>query len=283
MKPPKSCSSRRTTQSPAPSSASLKRKRNDVSLTPLGQSTSQQATRRTSTQPVDKLSSRDSNESDADSVVSGERSRARKGKSSLRPKPIKYVHNKHLDKGLVDVNDADDDETDEAHGEVQATQSSKRKMLDDLRSRRAKRRHSEKPPSETELVAIGGLSTIMQDDQDEESIEIYTDIYHDADESKILFKQPILPFRFSSRNGEDEGDVWRCSTDGCMHRVYAASESSSQDLINDHQRLHEFDGDTRVQLVRKMEAPWLPVGRLMGRVRDLAAQGGGPAPIVQRY
>jgi hypothetical protein len=68
-----------------------------------------------------------------------------------------------------------------------------------------------------------------------------------------------------------------------MHKTYAASELSSQILIKRHSQTHDFDHDERVQLVRRMEAPYLPVNRLMDRVRGIAASSKFPPPITQRY
>ena len=81
----------------------------------------------------------------------------------------------------------------------------------------------------------------------------------------------------------DEGDVWSCPLDGCMHRVYAASEYGSRSLIKDHYRQHgeDDDAETRLELVRKMQAPGLSVNRLMNRIQ--AFTGKGPQPILQRY
>lgn len=227
--------------------------------------------------------------SDADSEESSEAShRGYKGKtrSSLRPKPAKYVVQKPL-ANQIDGNDADDDETEaDTKGPAPATPASKRKMMDDLRSRRAKRRNSEMQAGDSDEEMItdpdldveGSVSTPSEDHEDVRKPQ-------DATTSPPAARNvPALPFRFrDGKDGEDDGDVWRCETDGCMHRVYAASEPASQTLIYDHQQMHEYDDDQRVQLVRRMQAPWLPVGRLMGRVRELAAQNGTPAPIVQRF
>lgn len=312
MKPPKSTSSKRSTQSSAPSNASLKRKRKEklqalsTAEAPVSRSKSRSASvattvssitgsqtlasrsqpkrgsRKSSVQPISAPFTKENSSSDADSEDSTEELKAHKGKSSLRPRPAKYIHNSQHATTLGDGDDADDDETDEPQGPSQTSpsSSSKRKMTgNDPRSRRAKRRESHMHVVDPDEVMLEDTN-----DETENTVATPSDGYHDAKESIVEEKKPVLAFRFrDGRAGEDEGDVWRCSTDGCMHRVYAASEPASQILIDDHQRMHEHDDDQRVQLVRRMEAPWLPIGRLMGRVRELAAQSGTPAPIVQRY
>lgn len=105
-----------------------------------------------------------------------------------------------------------------------------------------------------------------------------------SDDDKVIgteTRETSLPFRFE--DAANNGDVWHCPVDGCMHKTYAASEPSSQLLIKRHSQTHDFDHDERVQLVRRMEAPYLPVNRLMDRVRGMAASSKSPPPITQRY
>ncbi|RMY31019.1 hypothetical protein D0865_15111 [Hortaea werneckii] len=63
-------------------------------------------------------------------------------------------------------------------------------------------------------------------------------------------------------------NTWTCALDGCTHKIYLASEPTSQRLIRDHYKLHAYDDDERVRL---------PVGHLMERVRLVARRrdGGG--------
>ncbi|KAI7677524.1 hypothetical protein KC322_g15181, partial [Hortaea werneckii] len=65
-------------------------------------------------------------------------------------------------------------------------------------------------------------------------------------------------------------NTWTCALDGCTHKIYLASEPASQRLIREHYKLHAYDDDERVQLVGEFQAPSLPVGHLMERVRLLA-------------
>ncbi|KAK4992254.1 hypothetical protein LTR50_001234 [Elasticomyces elasticus] len=79
------------------------------------------------------------------------------------------------------------------------------------------------------------------------------------------------------------GDSWLCPLDGCTQKVYAASLPKSKALIKEHYETHMYDGDERVQLVKSMEKPELPLTHLMSYMRDLARKGGLPPPVVQKF
>ncbi|KAI7307059.1 hypothetical protein KC326_g7716, partial [Hortaea werneckii] len=70
-------------------------------------------------------------------------------------------------------------------------------------------------------------------------------------------------------------NTWTCALDGCTHKVYLASDPASQRLIRDHYKLHAYDDDERVRLVGRLQAPSLPVGHLMERVRLVARRRDG--------
>ncbi|TKA23232.1 hypothetical protein B0A50_07625 [Salinomyces thailandicus] len=72
-------------------------------------------------------------------------------------------------------------------------------------------------------------------------------------------------------------DTWVCALDGCTHKVYLASQPASQKLIREHYALHAYDDDERVQMVKGLKAPSLPVGHLMERVRLQAKVEGFPS------
>lgn len=240
------------------------------------QSRSQRSSRRSSVQSAT-TSVAQGNDSDADSEQFSRDRKGFKGQSSLRPKPVKYINSEKHGIGMPDGNDADDDETDAPRGPAQTSPNSKRKMLDDQKSSRSRRRTSQ-------MTIDDPIDFMIVDtDQDvEDSTSLPSDSHQDVKQEVSAEKQSKLPYRF--RVGEDDaGDIWRCPNDGCMHRVYAASEATSKIMIENHQGGHEYDEDQRVQLVRRMEAPWLPVSRLMDRVRELAAQDGLPTPIVRRF
>nr|POE85092.1 hypothetical protein CFP56_68661 [Quercus suber] len=66
-------------------------------------------------------------------------------------------------------------------------------------------------------------------------------------------------------------DTWVCALHGCMHKVYSASKPDSQHLIKEHYKLHIYDNDERVKLVKRLQAPSLPTSHLMERVKSQAA------------
>ena len=88
--------------------------------------------------------------------------------------------------------------------------------------------------------------------------------------------------------------TWLCALDGCTHKVYGdPSDPVSQRLIREHYALHAYDDDERVRMVKRLQAPSLPVSHLMERVR-IAAKGEGfpgsrvagtrfPEPLKTRY
>jgi hypothetical protein len=89
-----------------------------------------------------------------------------------------------------------------------------------------------------------------------------------------------LPLRLNHRPDPIQEDTWICALDGCTHKVYAASLPESQKLIREHYALHAYDDDERVQLVKRLEAPSMPVSHLMDKVRMQARLEGFPGSRV---
>ena len=89
-----------------------------------------------------------------------------------------------------------------------------------------------------------------------------------------------LPLRFNHTPGPVQEDTWICALDGCTHKIYAASLPESQDLIREHYALHAYDDDERVQLVKRLEAPSMPIAHLMQKVRVQARLEGFPGSRV---
>lgn len=82
------------------------------------------------------------------------------------------------------------------------------------------------------------------------------------------------------------GDIWTCPLDGCIHKIYAASDANSQRLIKDHYRYHVDSEDTesRIELVRKLKPPGFSTNRLLERIRSFGVpQPGYPLPIIRKY
>ncbi|KAI4717630.1 hypothetical protein E4T48_06162 [Aureobasidium sp. EXF-10727] len=289
IKPPraKSSSQKRISQSPAPSTASSSRKKATVkqqSLTPKSTTSvrsgrSTRSTRSQSNATTDSLpmildntpeveqipevasataqtkNHVDKNMSSSDDEIPTTGGKG-KGKSALRPRPSKFAPRPS---NILKESPS-------------ATRSKKAASLAEDSGPEAMSIDS--PPDETEES-----STKQTEDTTEDSDSDSDD--DDDDATKTETRETSLPYRL--QDAANNGDIWHCPVDGCMHRTYAASEPSSQLLIKRHSQLHDFDHDERVQLVRRMEAPYLPVNRLMDKVRGMAASTKGPPPITQRY
>jgi hypothetical protein len=148
-------------------------------------------------------------------------------------------------------------------------------------------------PSAMQIKKVAALAVSVGSDalsidspaaETEESSDKQTeDTTEDSDDDSTRTETRENSLLFRLQDAANNGDVWHCPVDGCMHKTYGASELSSQILIKRHSQTHDFDHDERVQLVRRMEAPYLPVNRLMDRVRGMAASSKFPPPITQRY
>ncbi|KAG9892028.1 hypothetical protein KCU98_g2087, partial [Aureobasidium melanogenum] len=281
IKPPrsKSSSQKSGTQSPAPSTASSRRKKATAkqrSATPkstisIRSGRSTRSTRSQSTVTVESLpmdldktpevepipevmSTTDQTESHIDQDMSSSSDEIPrtggkgKGKSTLRPRPSKF-----------------------------ATRASNVSM----ESPSALQNKTAVPLPGSELEAMSIDSPPNDSASSEKQTEDTAEDSDNDDGSRTEAREPSLPFRL--QDAANNGDVWHCPVDGCMHKTYAASEPSSQILIKRHSQTHDFDHDERVQLVRRMEAPYLPVNRLMDKVRGMAASRELPPPITQRY
>ncbi|KAI9667536.1 MAG: hypothetical protein M1821_000352 [Bathelium mastoideum] len=61
----------------------------------------------------------------------------------------------------------------------------------------------------------------------------------------------ITTERFPSGIPQWPGDVWACTYDGCLRKVYGASKDLGKGLVDEHLRTHSKEGEERVELVRK--------------------------------
>lgn len=132
-------------------------------------------------------------------------------------------------------------------------------------------------------------------DLEDEGIDMSLDESHDSDSDSLSYimihpqdgtgKTVAIRLREAHMTATSAGDVWTCPLDGCMDRIYAASEPDSQRLIKEHYRKHVADDDAevRLELVRKMQAPGLPMSRLVNRIQAFAGKKAFPQPIVQRF
>lgn len=207
--------------------------------------------------------------------------RGHKGKSALRPRPSKYFQlSTTLDDAIEDRND--ETEEPELVKTLYQGSVSKRNTSIMLRASSSLRRSSQLQLGDPDEMRITSPDSTLDEGVDMALDGDNENSYNQAQAGAVENATGEFSLRFRE-DVEKESDIWRCPQDGCMHKVYAASQAESQRLVTEHQRMHEYDDDERVQLIRRMEAPWLPVGRLMGRVRELAGRNGMPPPIVQRY
>ena len=102
----------------------------------------------------------------------------------------------------------------------------------------------------------------------------------DSPDADLGATDTSLPLRLNHRPDPIQEDTWICALDGCTHKVYAASLPESQKLIREHYALHAYDDDERVQLVKRLEAPSMPVSHLMDKVRMQARMEGFPGSRV---
>ncbi|TLD29461.1 hypothetical protein E2P81_ATG05755 [Venturia nashicola] len=82
----------------------------------------------------------------------------------------------------------------------------------------------------------------------------------------VVISEPIFTTR-----AQEPGDVWTCPREGCLHKVYGASDNGA--LIKEHHLEH----DEVFNLVRSEENRTnLPVSALLKRIREMAESQHGP-------
>lgn len=192
--------------------------------------------------------------------------RSMKGRSALRPKATKA--GKSASKGgKAPVFDLDDDSDEEDVAALSPSAAKRRHSHTARRTNQRSHHHdvdegidipsspaSGDPPSTPSDVGAGALDN--NSDDEAPGTDLALRLKHEPD--------PI------------QEDTWVCALDGCSHKVYQASQADSQRLIREHYALHAYDDDERVQLVKKLQHPSLPVGHLMERVKLQARTDGFP-------
>ncbi|QDS77446.1 hypothetical protein FKW77_006836 [Venturia effusa] len=82
----------------------------------------------------------------------------------------------------------------------------------------------------------------------------------------VIVSEPIFTTR-----AQEPGDVWTCPREGCLHKVYGASDN--RELIKEHHLEH----DEIFNLVKSEEnRTHLPVSALLKRIRQMAESQHGP-------
>ncbi|KAI9713055.1 MAG: hypothetical protein M1820_001040 [Bogoriella megaspora] len=82
---------------------------------------------------------------------------------------------------------------------------------------------------------------------------------------------------------QSPGDVWTCTYDGCIRKVYGASKEPGKGLVEEHLKTHTAESEERVDLVRREGEmlAGLPVNNLIKRIREMAASKQlGPVPAA---
>ncbi|KAI5357133.1 hypothetical protein Slin14017_G124540 [Septoria linicola] len=182
------------------------------------------------------------------------RAREQKNKSSLRPRASKASKStsRNGGKGPREQIDEGEDEPDPPSSPLPG-----------------KRKHA------NERNEVGRRKPKRRDSRphDDEGIDIPTS----PDSSGADVDLPLRLSEVAHMEDPVQEDTWVCALDGCTHKVYASSHPDSQRLIREHYALHAYDDDERVQMVKKIEAPSLPVSRLMEKVKMRAKADGFPS------
>lgn len=190
-------------------------------------------------------------------------SHAGKGKSTLRPKSKK---NKGPSQRITDDDmDLDSSEGTPTHPDGSSIpQKRKGPDLSSARSRRLRYRESQ---DEDIDASINGAETTADAPLPFRSTN--------GRKKPARAKSPPVRLRTHNQLTFDAtmvGDVWVCPFDGCTRRVYAASTPANRALIKEHYQQHAYDAQAQIDLVYAEERPYLPVGKLVERIRAMAAQ-----------
>jgi hypothetical protein len=199
--------------------------------------------------------------------------RSMKGRSALRPKASKAGKGASKS-GKAPVQDFDDDNDSDDEQLQSPTAIAKKHQSHTFANRNANQKSSKQDVDE----GIDIPSSPASGDQPSTPSQTGRDA-GDNDESEEEEDQPPgtdLALRLRHTPDPVQEDTWVCALDGCSHKVYQASQPGSQRLIREHYALHAYDDDERVQLVKKLQHPSLPVGHLMERVRSQARSDGFP-------
>ena len=192
--------------------------------------------------------------------------RSMKGRSALRPKATKA--SKGASKGgKAPVFDLDDDSEDEDPAALSPSAAKRRHSHTNARrSNQRSNNHDVDEGIDIPSSPASGDAPSTPSDAGAGALG------NDSDEAPGT----DLALRLKHEPDPIQEDTWVCALDGCSHKVYQASQADSQRLIREHYALHAYDDDERVQLVKKLQHPSLPVGHLVERVKLQARTDGFP-------
>ncbi|KAK0664310.1 hypothetical protein DIS24_g744 [Lasiodiplodia hormozganensis] len=191
--------------------------------------------------------------------------RGRKARQSLlRPKSSKYSGKGMTRSGKSyhrSSGDEDEDDTDAP----EVTSPPKRKIEADEDNTRRKRQSSR-----SQIQLTQGVSPPDSDDERKESLPLRWKTPQ-SQRGTANFTPTLLSEPAASVEANSPGDIWRCTHDGCMHKVYGASLDESQVLIAEHLDEHDAKRKEAVALARSEELRSnLPVSNLIKRIREMA-------------
>ncbi|KAL0263706.1 hypothetical protein SLS55_002687 [Diplodia seriata] len=173
--------------------------------------------------------------------------RGRKARHSLlRPKSSKYS-GKGMTRSGKSYHRSSGDEDDEDTDTAEVTSPPKRKIEADEETTRRKRQSSRS------LTQPGqGLSPPESDDERKEMLPLRWKTPQSARATPGLAPS-IMSEPAVSVEANSPGDIWRCTHDGCVHKVYGASLDESQVLIAEHLDEHDAKRKEAVSLARSEE------------------------------
>ena len=217
-------------------------------------------------------------DSDSDDVPARS---AGKGKSALRLKPSKPM--KGPPKGPPKSGKAPVQDDEPRSSPI----PSKRRRDEPTDARTSKRRNSKQEVDEGIDIPTSPSTHSTPADDD-------PDAAPGAAEEDETSHPPLSEALSAHKPDPLQESTWLCALDGCTHKIYGdPSDPVSQRLIREHYALHAYDDDARVQLVKRLQAPSMPVNHLMERVK-VAAKGEGfpgskvagtrfPEPLRTKY
>lgn len=224
--------------------------------------------------------------SDSDDEVTARQ--ARKGRSSLRLKPSASggKSSKAASKGgkgkapaFPDPSrDPDDDEEEESEDELNSSPTQKRQPDDSTahESRSPASRHRKRRTNHPHHPSHDPTKTTTTEPASSNPTPDHLPPTPSTSPSSPASPPPTSdPTHLTHTADPLQENTWLCALDGCTHKIFLASEPASQRLIREHYRLHAYDDDERVRLVGSLQAPSLPVGHLMERVRLVARRREG--------
>ena len=69
----------------------------------------------------------------------------------------------------------------------------------------------------------------------------------------------VVEYDLPSTEPQGPGDLWRCTFEGCFHRVHQASKPDGKARIMKHFKTHAAQAQEKIDLALKESRPYLPV------------------------